>query len=175
MLVDTATYGTEASVPILVFDHFDSKSTSYAFETNTVAAISTRRKIFVRNLDLDRTVTIPAPFFYMQFTSVAVHPTDKSVIAAGSSDGRIYLWAKLFSSNSVIPSFYLHWHSNPLRSLSFSPEGTFIFSAGEEAVLVKWLWRKQQRSFVPRVGAPVSSLSLSHDGAMYALGLVDSS
>ena len=31
----------------------------------------------------------------------------------------------------------LHWHSGPVRALSFGPEGAYLLSGGDEAVLVR--------------------------------------
>ena len=35
----------------------------------------------------------------------------------------------------------LHWHSGPVRALSFGREGAYLLSGGDEAVLVRPCWR----------------------------------
>ncbi|KAH9393022.1 WD repeat-containing protein 75 [Tyrophagus putrescentiae] len=75
-----------------------------------------------------------------RFTVVAYHPTDETVRAA---------------------SRILHWHSQPVADLAFSPGGTFLYSVGAEKTLVKWNLVGKfagERSFLPRLGAAIVSV-----------------
>ena len=53
----------------------------------------------------------------------------------------------------------LQWHTHHIASLSSSDDEEYIFSGGEEGVLVLWHLRSGQKSFIPRLGAPISFCS----------------
>jgi NET1-associated nuclear protein 1 (U3 small nucleolar RNA-associated protein 17) len=55
----------------------------------------------------------------------------------------------------------MHWHAHAVSSISFSPNGAYLLSAGEEAVLVLWQLQSGHKEFVPRVGAPILSVSVA--------------
>ena len=52
----------------------------------------------------------------------------------------------------------LVWHSHAVRSLAFSMDGRVLYSGGEESVLTIWNLNKSLKSFIPRVGAPISAI-----------------
>ncbi|KAL3928228.1 MAG: hypothetical protein SGPRY_002480, partial [Prymnesium sp.] len=64
----------------------------------------------------------------------------------------------------------MHWHAQRVGDLSFSADGSDLYSVGREGVFVRWQLHSAQRSFLPRLGAPVGILSTSPDGQSAALG-----
>ncbi|CAF4150298.1 unnamed protein product, partial [Rotaria sordida] len=71
------------------------------------------------------------------------------------------------STNKEPTISYLHWHSLPVICLAFSFDGSYLLSGGNECVLVKWLYRKSEPTFRPRLGAPIIHLSSSNDQTFY--------
>lgn len=69
----------------------------------------------------------------------------------------------------------LHWHSLPVLSLAFSPEGSYLLSGGHECVMVKWLFKTGQNYFKPRLGAPIDYITSSSDNTLYATRHLDNS
>lgn len=111
-------------------------------------------------------------------TSVAFHPTE-NYFATGSSNGKIKLWygildsledavmtkteTKVLSSTlnkGAVSTSLLHWHAHAVNSLAFTPNGAYLLSGGEEAVLVLWQLHSNHREYVPRLGATILSLSV---------------
>ncbi len=70
---------------------------------------------------------------------------------------------------------YLHWHSLPVICLSFSFDGSYLLSGGHECVLVKWLYRKSEPTFRPRLGAPIIHVTSSNDQTFYVCTHSDNS
>ncbi|KIY51320.1 WD40 repeat-like protein [Fistulina hepatica ATCC 64428] len=119
-----------------------------------------------------------------KLTCLAFHPVD-DVFATGDVKGVVRLWYCL--SNGPLPyktmgvekrlqTSTLHWHAHAVSSLSFTPNGTQLLSGGEEAVLVVWHLVSGKREFVPRVGAPINTVSIAvpaNGEAEYLLHLAD--
>jgi len=119
-------------------------------------------------------------------TCLAMHPT-KELFATGDSKGQIRLWYCLqggiyagTSRERRTQTTTLHWHAHAVSSLAFTPNGAYLLSGGEEAVLVIWQMHSGKREFVPRVGAPIQSISVSDPqdasgsrAQEYLLGLSD--
>ncbi|KAK0233628.1 WD40-repeat-containing domain protein [Armillaria fumosa] len=113
---------------------------------------------------------------------LAFHPSE-DYFATGDSNGNIRLWYCLNDQVNVkamrvekrTQTSSFHWHAHPVSSLTFTSNGAYLLSGGEEAVLVMWQLETGKKEFVPRVGAPISTVSLSKTGneEEYLLGLVD--
>ena len=114
-------------------------------------------------------------------TSLAFHPRDP-YLATGDATGKIVLWynclpaaapaasvsASAPSSSSPVVSL-LHWHAHAVSCLSFTVDGSYLLSGGEEAVMVVWQLETGQKQFIPRLLAPLRSIVVSHDNLSYAL------
>ena len=104
---------------------------------------------------------------------LAINP-HKYILATGHGSGAITLWYDIHSWLRSIPisSFnsqtiqwkskpihtIVHWHALPLYTLCFNPDGNFLYSGGEEGVLVQWqLNNSHKKTFLPRLGAPIAS------------------
>lgn len=139
-----------------------------------------------------------------RITSLAVHPQDPYV-ATGDAAGRITFWHCLARAVSAaaastsggrsgmakavevgsgaggaapaadVATTMLHWHAYRVRCLAFTHDGQYMQSGGEEAVLVSWQLRTGAQSFLPRLGAPLTALACSPDGAVVAVALRDNS
>ncbi|XP_008293300.1 WD repeat-containing protein 75 [Stegastes partitus] len=100
------------------------------------------------------------------FTCVACHPKN-DCIATGHEDGKIRLWRN-FNQQKEYTYSTLHWHHNAVSSLRFTPEGTNLLSGGVESVLVQWRYNQEsQRDFLPRLGAAITHIAVSPDGALF--------
>ncbi|KAI9460514.1 WD40 repeat-like protein [Lactarius psammicola] len=118
-------------------------------------------------------------------TCLAVHPTE-DYFATGDEKGNIRLWYCLHENIVVpvaevekrAPTSTLHWHAHAVSALSFTPNGAYLLSGGEESVLVIWQIHSGKREFVPRVGAPINSVAVSQTQSgqeEYLLCLADAS
>ncbi|XP_037084683.1 WD repeat-containing protein 75-like [Pollicipes pollicipes] len=105
------------------------------------------------------------------FTCLACHRTEPAV-AAGDASGRLLLWRRLLADAPPVRSV-LHWHTLPLPSVSFSPEGTYLVSGGEECVLVYWHGQDEQPAFLPRLGMPIRHVTVSPDNQLVATSHAD--
>jgi NET1-associated nuclear protein 1 (U3 small nucleolar RNA-associated protein 17) len=120
-----------------------------------------------------------------KLTCLAFHPTD-DFFATGDSKGLVRLWYCLNDSipsgvagvEKKAPTTTLHWHAHAVSSLAFTANGAYLLSGGEEAVLVIWQLHTGKKEFIPRVGAPITSVTLSTSRSReeeYLLGLSDAS
>jgi NET1-associated nuclear protein 1 (U3 small nucleolar RNA-associated protein 17) len=118
-----------------------------------------------------------------KLTCLAIHPNEE-YFATGDTKGNIKLWYCLHDGIFSIASGVekraqttsFHWHAHAVSSISFTPNGAYLLSGGEEAVLVIWQLHTGKKEFVPRVGAPISSISVSPASEReeeYLLGLAD--
>ncbi|GFY69144.1 WD repeat-containing protein 75 [Trichonephila inaurata madagascariensis] len=97
------------------------------------------------------------------FTCISCHPNEL-VFATGDIMGRIIVWSNVFDKRNVIRTLY-HWHSLPVADIAFSSEGSYLYSGGGEACLVKWNLFKEMKSLLPRLGAPIHRLNISRNGS----------
>ena len=114
------------------------------------------------------------------FSALSIHPSE-SYFVTGDSKGQIRYWyiltsdnlaqiqTSLTTSSDKINSYHsiprswtatVHWHAHPVSSLQFTPNGAYLLSGGEEAVLVAWQISSRHREYVPRLGAPIASISI---------------
>ncbi|KAI0778384.1 WD40 repeat-like protein [Trametes elegans] len=119
-----------------------------------------------------------------RLTCLAFHPSEE-YFATGDATGCIRLWYCLNESVAVktpgvektAQTTTLHWHAHAVSSLVFTPNGAYLLSGGEEAVLVIWQLHTGKKEFVPRVGSPIVHIALVNSGGEeeYLLGLADAS
>ena len=126
--------------------------------------------------------------------AVALHPS-RPEIATGDVEGRVFLWHTLFNPlgtrlkqakaralqrggpglshrrNALFRSEVKRWHAHGVRCLAYTPDGHYLLSGGEEAVLVVCQVSKggHPMTFLPRLGACLGGLTLSQDGSLCAL------
>jgi NET1-associated nuclear protein 1 (U3 small nucleolar RNA-associated protein 17) len=118
-------------------------------------------------------------------TCLAMHPTEE-YFATGDEKGNIRLWYCLQETVAVpkpdvekrAPTATFHWHAHAVSTLTFTLNGAYLLSGGEESVLVIWQIHSGKKEFVPRVGAPIDSVAVSRTQSGeedYLLSLADAS
>ncbi|KAG8956137.1 hypothetical protein FRC03_010903 [Tulasnella sp. 419] len=118
-------------------------------------------------------------------TCLAFHPTE-DYFATGDTRGQIRLWYSLQNLEELsfeklgvekkATTTLFHWHAHPVQSLSFTPNGAYLLSGGEESTMVIWQLDSGHKEFVPRLGAPIRSLTAHRSpqrGEEYLIGLMD--
>ncbi|KAG7202077.1 hypothetical protein KM043_004751 [Ampulex compressa] len=104
-------------------------------------------------------------------TCIAGHPEEECV-ATGDSTGRIVVWRNLFQTRPYTAVY--HWHTLPVTEIVFSKSGGHMYSGGGECVLVKWtLANPQNKSFLPRLPAPIKHLTIAPDNLYVAVSTLD--
>ncbi|KAL7285467.1 hypothetical protein ACG7TL_000564 [Trametes sanguinea] len=119
-----------------------------------------------------------------RLTCLAFHPSEE-YFATGDATGCIRLWYCLNESIAIktpgvektAQTTTLHWHAHAVSSLAFTPNGAYLLSGGEEAVLVIWQLHTGKKEYVPRVGSPIVHIALLNSGGEeeYLLALADAS
>lgn len=119
-------------------------------------------------------------------SAVAVS-SDAVFLAVADVTGKIYLIKNIMSKvppdfehttlnfNMLFPSIF-HWHASAVPSLVFAHNDTVLLSAGNEGVLVTWSLTQAsfgERTFLPRLRAPVVALSVSPDETTYSISHKD--
>ncbi|TMW69027.1 hypothetical protein Poli38472_001183 [Pythium oligandrum] len=117
---------------------------------------------------LGRVATITKLNHLRDVTCVALHPRTLE-FSVGDALGQIFRFLKGGASDAK-----LHWHSHAVRCLTYSPDGNFLLSGGEENVLVSWHLESGRRAYLPRRSAPLTAIAARVDGtAGYAVTLQD--
>ena len=106
-------------------------------------------------------------------TAVVFHPQDVC-LATGDQKGVVTLWYRLCQSNGCHPAkVLLHWHAHAVGGICFNYDGSYLYSGGEEAVLVVWQVETRKTRFVPRLGSAIWHVSCSQNSRYIALYHVD--
>ncbi|GAB2222155.1 hypothetical protein Drorol1_Dr00013357 [Drosera rotundifolia] len=66
-----------------------------------------------------------------------------------------------------------HWHSSEVNLLYFSSDGAYLYSGGNEGVLVMWQLDTGKKKFLPRIGSPLLYFMLSSDSVLSAISCAD--
>ncbi|OCB85603.1 hypothetical protein A7U60_g7252 [Sanghuangporus baumii] len=119
-----------------------------------------------------------------KLTCLTFHPTE-DYFATGDETGQIRLWYCLDNRLTVsettkdrkAQTTTMHWHAHSVSSVAFSKNGSYLLSGGEESVLVIWQIQTGRKEFVPRLGSPISTITVRTNGETeeYLAGLSDGS
>lgn len=101
-----------------------------------------------------------------EVTSVSFHPS-QCVLAVADKRGQIRLYQFESYDQQPTSSVKLHWHSQSLSAISFSPDGAYLYSGGSERVLVRWHLETRDKTFLPRMSAPIKRLMVADSSAVY--------
>ncbi|CAH2355733.1 NET1-associated nuclear protein 1 [[Candida] railenensis] len=97
------------------------------------------------------------PFAYRSpITSLAV--SNESVVAIGTMAGAIQILYGGITENKS--QRLLKWHIDHVRSLQFTPDGSYLLSGGLEKVLVFWQLDTDKTQFLPRLNGTIEKISI---------------
>ena len=100
----------------------------------------------------------------------AVEQYQNSLIV-GNEEGKIVMLVGFLSEGVVQLTQKLQWHVHAVSALRVN--GSYLYSAGEEGVVVVWHLRENRRDFLPRIGSSVTNIQL-HSATLYCF-LADNS
>ena len=104
-----------------------------------------------------------------QLTCVDIDPTQVAFVV-GDANGQLIRWHALGDATQFSK---LHWHAHAVRDVTFSTDGVFVVSGGEEAVLVLWELQSGRRTFLPRLGSPIDQITPHPMGTGFVLSFSD--
>ncbi|KAJ4485810.1 WD40 repeat-like protein [Lentinula aciculospora] len=118
-----------------------------------------------------------------RISCLTFHPVE-DYFATGDVKGNIRLWYclnepttfKVAGLEKKTQTASFHWHAHAVSSLAFTSNGSYLLSGGEESVLVIWQLHSGKKEFIPRLGAPIQTISVTktlRGGEEYLLGLTD--
>jgi NET1-associated nuclear protein 1 (U3 small nucleolar RNA-associated protein 17) len=62
-----------------------------------------------------------------------------------------------------------HWHSRAVKALTFTKDGGYLISGGEESVLVLWQLTTSFHQFIPRLGGPIIGIQITPDETKFLI------
>lgn len=98
------------------------------------------------------------------------------MVVIGDRKGKLTLLYNYLSegrSNQNQFSSVLEWHTGPV--LALCSNGNYIYSAGQESVIVLWHTKDLTRDFLPRVGTAIHYLSIRPQTNQIVCSLADNS
>lgn len=113
-----------------------------------------------------------------KISRICVHPSEP-IVATGDAHGHIYYWSLStnIKSEDFISEFrnISHWHAHTVHSLTFTKDGAYLLSGGEEGVLVICNTESNKSTYLPRLGSTLCELTVSQDAKYYGILLEENS
>lgn len=84
------------------------------------------------------------------------------LLITGHRWGELLIWHNpiCLINDSIMPvCTRLHWHAQTVRSLSVSRDSTYVYSGGDEGVLVIWRVSNGEKTYLPRLGSAITSIA----------------
>lgn len=82
-------------------------------------------------------------------------------LCIGDSAGKIYFIQDITNKNYIL--YTKHWHSHGVTDLQLDPNNDYLYSCGQEGVVVIWNIHTWVKSFLPRLGEPILRMAASKD------------
>ncbi|KAK8802085.1 hypothetical protein WA158_006480 [Blastocystis sp. Blastoise] len=86
-----------------------------------------------------------------------------------------YTKVQIESQTVSLSSTSLHWHSTCVHEVRFSPRGDLLYSVGNEGVLVSWVLKTFDRSFLPRICDGIKYVTINSNGTKCIISGMDNS
>ena len=96
---------------------------------------------------------------------------DKVVL--GDFNGKLHFISNLKEKKHSIAT--KHWHSHKVSAVESDDNSEYLYTAGEEGVIVIWNLKTEMKSFLPRLSSGVNSISISPNNGILALNCKDQS
>ena len=99
--------------------------------------------------------------------------TSEDSIALGDLSGKIHFIQDISNKNYIL--YTKHWHSHAISDLALDPNNDYLYSCGQEGVVVIWNIHTWVKSFLPRLGEPIIGIRVSSDSQNLACFLKNNS
>ena len=99
--------------------------------------------------------------------------TSEDSIALGDLSGKIHFIQDITNKNYIL--YTKHWHSHAISDLALDPNNDYLYSCGQEGVVVIWNIHSWVKSFLPRLGEPIIGIRVSSDSQNLACFLKNNS
>ena len=99
--------------------------------------------------------------------------TSEDSIALGDLSGKIHFIQDITNKNYIL--YTKHWHSHAISDLALDPNNDYLYSCGQEGVVVIWNIHSWVKSFLPRLGEPIIRIRVSSDSQNLACFLKNNS
>jgi WD40 repeat protein len=99
--------------------------------------------------------------------------TSEDSIALGDLSGKIHFIQDITNKNYIL--YTKHWHSHAISDLALDPNNDYLYSSGQEGVVVIWNIHTWVKSFLPRLGEPIIGIRVSSDSQNLACFLKNNS
>lgn len=139
------------------------------------ASSSSSDLVIAGELDTDYNLVHQMPPVKRKHRSLALAISDSGVAAVGSLGGAIDLYYNIADKNrpsSLFPRT-LKWHIDPAKALTFSLDGNYLLSGGNERVLVFWQLDTGRSQFLPRLNGDISGIVVDNSSELYAIQMGD--
>ncbi|XP_042421943.1 WD repeat-containing protein 75-like isoform X2 [Zingiber officinale] len=174
----------------------------YASKNGEFLGISNKRKLHIwripaNNFRFDEIKKIKL-HHTKKLTCLAFHSTLR-MVAGGDDTGRILIWYNFgrekFAQNlqnlkgtknpsdevkpgvrnndDVDSCTTWHWHPSEVKFLHFSSDGAYLYSGGNEGVIVVWQIDTGKKKFKPRLGSPLLYFTESPDPSLSCVSCSD--
>jgi hypothetical protein len=95
---------------------------------------------------------------YKHTCAVTSVEQDQKNLIIGDEKGKITLLIDFLSNGEIKLKQKLQWHVNQVSALKVA--GSYLYSAGEEGVIVLWHLRENKKDFLPRIGSQITNLQI---------------
>jgi hypothetical protein len=133
-----------------------------------ILLLSYKTKLILHNLITSDSKTIE---FQKPLSSGIFLNEDRAVV--GDFSGKLHFISNLREKKHLIST--KHWHSHKVSAIETDIHSEYLYTAGEEGVIVIWNLKTEAKSFLPRLSTEIRTLSLSPDNQILCLNCKDQS
>ena len=129
------------------------KLTSNFLIISDLLILGINKFLLIYNLLTDEIEQIPFQKKILKITKIK-----EDSIALGDSSGKIHFIQDITSNNYIL--YTKHWHSHGISDLALDPNNDYLYSCGQEGVIVIWNIHTWVKTFLPRLGEPIIGMKV---------------
>ena len=149
-------------------DIFSKKLSSNFIIINDFLIFALNKLLIIYNFLTEEIDQIP-----FQKKILKIIKTSEDSIALGDLSGKIHFIQDITNKNYIL--YTKHWHSHAISDLALDPNNDYLYSCGQEGVVVIWNIHTWVKSFLPRLGEPIIGIGVSSDSQNLACFLKNNS
>ena len=132
---------------------------------NDLLILGINKILLIYNLLTEETEQIPfqkkiLKIIKINSDSIALGDSSGKIhlIALGDSSGKIHFIQDITNKNYIL--YTKHWHSHGISDLALDPNNDYLYSCGQEGVIVIWNIHTWVKTFLPRLGEPIIGIKV---------------